>query len=188
MKNSLNIIIAVLLTIHNSGISAAEKPANVLEEIVNSKEHEYDKALLLHDLLNSKPVNIPEAAILLALGQTASNLEISLQEFSVEQAISQDLHMKIVHSENFGDFVSYDGYHFQQIIKKHPKSDLVDDAEYELIYVLPDSHNYWDLKVEKKALEAFLKKHPKTNLLNEVTERIKFIADYLDSGGWEIVD
>ena len=95
----------------------------------------------------------------------------------------------MIKSENFGDFVSYDGYHYQQLINKYPNSPLVDDAAYKLISVIDtESYNYEDIEEQKDKLEAFTKKYPKSNLYKEAKEKINSIEKILKSGGPAIYD
>ncbi len=97
--------------------------------------------------------------------------------------------LKIVKSENFGDFTSYSGYHFQTIIDKYPQSNLADDAAYALIYIITDDvYNFDDAKIERKKLLQFMKTYPKSNLINTATNRVKAIDYDIKHGVSTIMD
>jgi len=123
------------------------------------------------------------------MGGFAQEMDVSLKEYAKQSAYRDVCHLKVIKSENFGDFISYDGYHYRQLISKYPNSPLVDDASYRLIYVIDsDSYNYEDLEVQKDKLEAFIKQFPKSNLYKEAKEKINAIEQTLKSGGPAIYD
>jgi TolA-binding protein len=126
--------------------------------------------------------------ILLKMGQIALDMEPSLEAFNQKREYRNICHLRIVKSANYGDFAAYDGYHFKKIIQNYPKSKLVDDAFYHLIYVSEDVNNYTDLKKEQQKLEDFIKKYPKSNLLERAKNRIEFIKNHLKNGGIRIID
>jgi len=162
------------------------------------------KTLILFVSLLSSLYSLPESSVyhkiikmyennaspklLLEIGKLASQMEISLEAYQKDNNYRTIAHLKIVKSDNYGDFVAYDGYHFKQIIKKYPHSNLVDDAKYYLIYLSDDVNNYTDLNEEKTKLEAFIKKYPKSNLLTQAKERIEFIENSIKSGAPAILD
>ncbi len=128
-------------------------------------------------------------AILMVMGNLAQRVEIEPNEMKKYQVQQQACHLKVVKSENFGDFVSYDGYHYKRLLKNYPKSDLADDAAYRLIYVIDqESYNYADIKEEKTKLQKFIKTYPQSNLLKEAEGRVKEIEEHLKNGGIEIMD
>lgn len=126
--------------------------------------------------------------MLFSIGQLALQIKTSIQDFSNNIDYKNICHLRIVKSENFGDFVSYDGYHFFKIINDHPDSDLVDDAEYNLIYIIPEVYNYDDLNDEKNKLELFLKKYPNSNLKDKANKRYNWLIEYLKNGEQSIID
>jgi hypothetical protein len=129
------------------------------------------------------------ADVLMAMGDAANTIDIEPKVYLKEPKYKDICHLKIVKSENFGDFVSYDGYHYKQIIKHHPQSSQADDAAYELIYIVDaDRYNYADIEEEKKKLEAFIKKYPKSNKLKKAKARIKEIDAALKNGDSPILD
>lgn len=127
-------------------------------------------------------------SILLSIGLSAMELKASLSEYRSDERFKNICHMKIVKSENFGDFISYDGFHFKKILKDYPKSNFVDDAEYYLIYIVPDEFNYDDLQLEKEKLDLFIKKYPKSNLYEKANKRLMWLIDYIKSGKQTIID
>jgi len=115
--------------------------------------------------------------------------EISLEQYKGNSDYKKICHLKSVKSANFGDFVSYDGYHFQKIIEKYPQSNLADDAAYALIYVITDDvYNYDDAKAERKKLLQFIKKYPKSNLADIAKKRVKSIDEDIKNGVPTIMD
>ena len=136
-----------------------------------------NKIKMLQELLSkSKKPQI----ILLKMGEIAQSIDISLKEFKKNKAYKDICHLKIVKSSNFRDFASYDGYHYQQIVKKYPKSSVVDDAKYNLIYVITNnSYNFNNTCIEQKKLEKFIKDYPKSNKIKEAKKRV---ADIIKQG------
>ncbi len=129
------------------------------------------------------------ASILMVMGNLSQRVEVELEELQKYQERQQACHLKVVKSENFGDFVSYNGYHYKEILKNYPKSNLADNATYRLIYVIDqDRYNYADIKLEKVKLQQFIKIYPKSNLLKEAQSRVKEIEEHLKNGGEEIMD
>jgi hypothetical protein len=126
--------------------------------------------------------------LLLSMGQIAMKMKISIEEFNKKKDYKNICHLRIVRSANFGYFVSYDGYHFEKILNDYPNSEFAADAEYSLIYIVPDEYNYKNLDDEKNKLELFLKKYPESNLKNNAKKRYDWIVDYLKNGGQSIVD
>ncbi len=123
------------------------------------------------------------------IGESAQQIDISLEEYNKNRDFKEICHLKVIKSENFGDFVSYDGYHYHQLISKYPQSSLVDDAAYRLVYIIDtESYNYEDLEQNKQKLEIFIKKYPKSNFYGEANEKINSIEKILKSGGLAIYD
>jgi len=130
----------------------------------------------------------PTATLLLKMGELASKMEVALEAYRQNSDYTKVCHLRIIKSDNYGDFIAYDGYHYRQIVKKFPQSDLIDDAKYHLIYISDEVNNYSDLNVEKTKLEAFIKSYPKSNLRTKAKKRITFIEEYLQRGGMSIID
>ncbi len=126
--------------------------------------------------------------VLLDIALKCQAMKVTLQQFQRVAEFGTVCHLRIVKSENFGDFVAYDGYHFKKILEDFPDSDLVDDAEYHLIFVLPEEYNYTDLAEEKKKLEVFLAAHPDSNLREKATKRLTILDEYLKQGAQSILD
>ncbi|KIM13099.1 MAG: hypothetical protein KU38_02440 [Sulfurovum sp. FS08-3] len=132
--------------------------------------------------------NTPSPQLLLAIGEMASKLEVSLDEYEKDTLLATSCHLKVVKSANYGDFASYDGYHFKKLLLEYPQSDLVDDATYHLIYISDDVNNFTDLTVEKAKLQKFIKDYPKSNLAPKAKKRIAFITQHIKKGGESILD
>jgi len=120
------------------------------------------------------------AKLLLRMGKLAETIEkktpLELDDYQKNPDYKNICHYKIVRSENFGDFPSYSGYHYFQILKQYPDSDLVDDAAFALIYVITEeAYNYSSTCIEEEKLKAFLKQYPKSNKAKEAKERIREI-------------
>ena len=128
--------------------------------------------------------------VLLRMGKIANEVQdVSLDQFRKNSDYKNICHLKIVKSANFGDFTSYDGYHFNKILEKYPRSKLADDAAYELIYVINDDvYNYSDAKTERKKLLQFVKKYPHSNLAKTAKKRIKAIDYDIKHGVQTIID
>ena len=171
-----NIIVVLLFCLSTFGLSQESLGENTLCKKVT---------LLSTKIKNSSSPD----KVLYEIGKLAQKLEPTVEEYKKNSDLKDICHLKVVKSENFGDFVSYDGYHYQQLILNHPQSNLADDASYQLIYVISeDVYNFADMKVEKERLEAFVKKYPKSNLHKEAKERIKSIERDLKSGISAIMD
>jgi hypothetical protein len=126
---------------------------------------------------------------LMEMGNLASQIEIEPEIFRKDQKYKTLCHLKIVKSDNFGDFISYDGYHYQKILTDYPHSQLADDAAFALIYVITeDVYNFSDTRREKAKLLAFIKRYPKSNKLKEAKARIKEIDTALKNGDSPILD
>jgi hypothetical protein len=138
--------------------------------------------------LNNQYTNNKNPETLLSIGKLALKMKISIDDFNKNNDYKNICHLRIVKSANYGDFVSYDGYHFNKIINDYRESDLVDDAEYYLIYIIPDEYNYEDLSEEKDKLKSFIKKYPNSNLKDTATKRYKLINEYLKKGNQPIID
>jgi hypothetical protein len=129
------------------------------------------------------------ADLLMTMGDMAKMIDIEPKIYLKDTKYRDICHLKIVKSANFGDFVSYDGYHYKQIIKHYPQSSQADNAAYELIYIVDkDQYNYADTGEEKRELEAFVKKYPKSDKRKEAKARIKEIDTALKNGGSPILD
>lgn len=141
-------------------------------------------------LLKSKlPSSTKADKILYNIAQLAQQIDISPKDYNQNSDYKNICHLKVIKSANFGDFVSYDGHHYQQLIKRYPNSSLKDDASYALIYVISSTtYNYEDLEKEKKKLEIFIKKYPKSNFYNKAKKRIISIEQVLKNGGGAILD
>ncbi len=133
------------------------------------------------------------AKVLFQLGKLAEEVEkkapVEIEAYKKDPNYKNICHYKIVRSENFGDFPSYSGYHYFQILKQYPDSDLVDDAAFALIYVITeDTYNFSDTRIEKGKLEQFLEHYPKSNKAKEARTRIREIEDALKNGEPPILD
>jgi hypothetical protein len=133
------------------------------------------------------------ANILLHMGKLSEKISDEtppeLSAFQTNPDYKNICHYKIIHSENFGDFPSYDGWHYQQILKKYPHSELADDAAYALVYIImEDTYNFSDVRIEKKKLNAFLRQYPLSNKAKEAKTRIRAIDKALASGEPPILD
>jgi hypothetical protein len=131
--------------------------------------------------------------ILLQMGEQVQKIEnlapLEMEAYQKNPTYKNLCHFKIVISENFGDFPSYSGYHYYQILEKYPKSALADDAAYALIYVITeDTYNFSDTRIEKKKLAQFLHDYPKSNRATEAKARIKEIEVQLQRGESPILD
>ena len=126
---------------------------------------------------------------LLQIAHLAQKIEVNPEEFAKNSCYQEICRLRIVKSENFGDFVTYDGYHYRKILKEHTGSDLADDAAYELIYVISgDTYNYEDIEKEKEKLLQFLGKYPKSNKASEAKMRANEIKEILLRGEPAIYD
>ena len=133
------------------------------------------------------------AKVLFQLGKLAETIEneapVEMEDYQKDPSYKNICHYKIVRSENFGDFPSYSGYHYLQILKQYPNSDLADDAAFALIYVITeDTYNFSDTRIEKRKLARFLKHYPKSNKAKEAKARIKEIEAQLKRGESPILD
>jgi len=127
--------------------------------------------------------------ILLRMGDIAKDIDIEIDTYRANPDYKNICHLKIVKSDNYGDFPTYSGYHYSQILKKYPKSNLIDDASYRLIYIITeDIYNFDDMNVEKNKLKRFIAKYPKSNKKQEAKARIKEIDRELKSGVPPILD
>ncbi|EPG64670.1 tetratricopeptide repeat protein [Leptospira wolffii] len=126
--------------------------------------------------------------LLLEMGKLLLNVDISISDYKKDLKYRNVYQLSIIKSANYGNFVGYTGYHFKKIISDYPNSEFLDDAEYYLIYSLPEEYNYDNLKEEKGKLEGFLKKYPDSNLSGTVRKRIKWLRSYIKNGQNWIVD
>jgi len=131
--------------------------------------------------------------ILLQMGKLAEKMSnetpLELEAYQKNTDYKNICHYKVVRSENFGDFPSYSGYHYSQILEKYPGSELADDAAFALIYVITEeTYNFSDTRVEKKKLETFLKRYPGSNKAKEAKARIREIDEQLKNGEPPILD
>jgi hypothetical protein len=127
--------------------------------------------------------------LLMVMADLAQKIKIKPKTFSQDTRYQKECGLKYVHSDNFGDFVTYSGVHYNRIIRQYPQSDLADDAAYELIHVIAeDTHNHSDIRIEKKKLLAFLKHYPKSNKREEAQARIHEIDTALKNGEPPIID
>jgi len=141
------------------------------------------------DLTQSISKQLHPERTLLQIAHLAQKIEVDPEEFTKNSNYRKLCHLRIVKSENFGDFVTYDGYHYRKILKEHSGSDLVDDAAYELIYVISeDTYNYEDIEREKEKLLQFLEKYPKSNRASDAKTRVSEIEEILKRGGPSIYD
>jgi len=156
-KMLLLLILTIFINAQNSNSTLACRDIAILQEVIDNCKN-------------------PEQ-ILLKMGDIASKVEdLELKEFKKNSNYKDICHLKIVKSQNFGDFVAYSGYHYLQILKNYPKSSVADDAEYNLIYVITDdTYNFSDSCIEQKKLEAFIKKYPNSNKVKEAKARVKEI-------------
>ena len=127
--------------------------------------------------------------VLLEIAKLIMPVDISLEEYRQNENYKELCHLKVVKSANFGDFISYDGYHLNKIINTYPKSNIADDAEYALIsIILGEEYNFYDVLEEKTKLLSFIKKYPKSNLRKEAEKRVETIEKDLKNGGSVIYD
>ena len=127
--------------------------------------------------------------VLLKIAKLVKQIDIDLEAYSKNKNYKKICHLRVVKSANFGDFASYDGYHLKEIINTYPKSNLADDAAYELIdVILSDEYNFHDMQEEKRKLLSFIKKYPKSNLKKKAKERVEAIEKVLKNGGPAIYD
>ena len=173
----IKIVLLVLVTLMSFGKEMQEKRSDspIVEKVV----------ALNNSLSNSQHPD----KVLLEIARLLMPTDISLETYRQNDNYKEICHLKVVKSANFGDFVSYDGYHLKKIIKTYPESNLADDAEYELISViLSDEYNFHDVLEEKTKLLNFIKKYPKSNLRKKAEERVKTIEIDLKNGGSAIYD
>ena len=136
---------------------------------------EEDKTACLH-MAQMQKLSDATAAALLKQGQYCAQLEPTAAVFKHHPRYQTLCHLRIVQSANYGDFPSYDGYHFKQILDAYPTSKSVDDAAYALIYVITeDTHNYEDPKEEQRKLRTFVKRYPRSRHKTEALKRIQAI-------------
>ena len=127
--------------------------------------------------------------LLMTMGEMAQKIEITRKVFQNNPLYKEACHLKIVKSDNFGDFPTYSGYHYQQILDRYPHSPLVDDAAYALIYVITEErYNFSDTRNEKKKLQNFINLYPKSNKVSEARARILEIEEQLKNGQSPILD
>ncbi len=177
MNMKIKVVLLVLFTLMSFGKEMQEKSADnpIVKQVV----------ALDSSLSNSQ---YPDK-VLLEIAKLLMPIDISLEEYKQNENYKEVCHLKVVKSANFGDFISYDGYHLKKIINTYPKSNLADDAEYELISViLSEKYNFHDVLEEKRKLLNFIKKYPKSNLRKKAEERVETIEKDLKNGGLEIYD
>ena len=173
----IKVVLLILFTFISFGKEIQEKRVNspIVKEVVEldsslSSSHHPDK-------------------VLLEIAKLIIPIDISLEEYRQNEKYKEICHLKVVKSANFGDFVSYDGYHLKKIINTYPKSNLADDAAYELISViLSDEYNFHNVQKEKIKLLNFIKKYPKSNFREKAEERVENIEKDLKNGGSAIYD
>lgn len=85
-------------------------------------------------------------------------------------------------SENYGNFIVYNGKHCTDLIKNFQKSKFVDDCIYMLHIIENDKKDFLDLKSELKYLNNFLKRFPESNLKENITDRIMAIQEEIKNG------
>lgn len=173
----IKIVLLVFFTLMSFGKEMQEKKADspIIKKVV----------VLDSSLSNSQHPD----KVLLEIAKLLMPIDISLEEYRQNENYKEICHFKVVKSANFGDFVSYDGYHLKKIINTYPESNLADDAEYELINViLSDKYNFHDVQEEKTKLLNFIKKYPKSNLRKKAEERVETIEKDLKNGGSTIYD
>ena len=173
----MKVVLLVLFTLISFGKEMQEKRADspIVKKVV----------ALDSSLSNSQHPD----KVLLEIAKLLIPIDISPEEYRQNEKYKEVCHLKVVKSANFGNFVSYDGYHLKKIINTYPKSNLADDAEYELVSViLSDEYNYHNAREEKIKLSNFIKKYPKSNLRKKAEERIETIEKDLKNGGSGIYD
>ena len=170
----------VLLVLTVSTLSFAQESKNTIDPACK-KIVELQKTL--------KSSSEPDK-VLFRMGKIANEVQdVSPDQFRKNSDYKNICHLKIIKSANFGDFTSYDGYHFKKILEKYPRSKLADDAAYELIYVINDDvYNYSDTRIERKKLLQFVKKYPNSNLAKTAEKRIKAIDYDIEHGVPTIMD
>lgn len=173
----IKIVLLILFTLISFGKEIQERKAD--SPIVKRV------AILDSSLPNSQHPD----KVLLEIAKLLMPIDISLEAYRQNNSYKKICHLKVVKSANFGDFVSYDGYHLKKIINTYPKSHLADDAEYKLINViLSDEYNFHNVQKEKMKLLSFIKKYPKSNLKEKAKKRVETIEKNLKNGGSIIYD
>jgi len=124
----------------------------------------------------------PSAANLYNLGNYCYQAEIKIEDFIKERNFKFICHIKIINSENYGDYLKYDGYHFKKLLKMYPQSEFSDRAEYILVDIKSEGDDFTDLKILKNNLEKFIKKYPKSDLVESAQKRIDLIRNEIEQG------
>ncbi len=137
---------------------------------------------------NSKPITT-SAQMLYALGEVCKRVEIDTKRFKADKRFGEFCHIHMVKSDNFGDFPTYSGYHFKQILTHYPDSDFSDKAAYALIYLIDQEvYNFDDVRQEMRRLEKFIHAYPQSTLKPQAQKRITKIKTDLKNGVSPILD
>ena len=124
---------------------------------------------------------------LFKIGNYLNNIEIDVNVYRKDLKFYQKYNFELVDSENYGEFISYNGFHFKKIIIEFPESEFLDDCIYSMHFIENDRKDFIDLKKEKKFLSKFLIKYPNTNLKENIENKLKLIEEEIKSGN-DIID
>ncbi len=137
---------------------------------------------------NNKPITT-SAQMLYALGEVCKRVEIDTKRFKTDKRFGEFCHIHMVKSDNFGDFPTYSGYHFKQILTYYPDSHFSDKAAYALIYLIDQEvYNFDDVRQEMQKLEKFIQAYPQSALRLRAQKRIAKIKTDLKNGVLPILD
>ena len=137
---------------------------------------------------NNKPIST-SAQMLYTLGEVCKRVEIDTKRFKADKRFGEFCHMHMIKSDNFGDFPTYRGYHFKQILTYYPGSDFSDKAAYALIYLIDQEvYNFDDVRQEMRKLEKFIRAYPQSTLRLRAQKRITKIKTDLRNGISPILD
>ncbi|TGL55470.1 hypothetical protein EHQ58_18485 [Leptospira ognonensis] len=124
---------------------------------------------------------------LFKIGNYLNNIEIDVNDYRKDLKFYQKYNFELIESENFGESISYNGFHFKKIIIEFPESEFLDDCIYLMHFIENDKKDFIDLKKEKKFLSKFLIKYPNTNLKENIENKLIAIEKEIKSGN-DIID
>ena len=137
---------------------------------------------------SNKPITT-SAQMLYTLGEVCKRVEVDTKSFKADKHFGKACHIHMVKSDNFGDFPTYSGYHFKQILAYYPDSDFSDKAAYALIYLIDQEvYNFDDVRQEMRKLEKFIQAYPQSTLRLRAQKRIAKIKTDLKNGISPILD
>ncbi|TGM23612.1 hypothetical protein EHQ82_05270 [Leptospira selangorensis] len=148
------------------------------------KENESELKIKIQSfLININEKNgIAEDEKIFQISEYLNQTEIEENEFLKNQEFFLQVGFILNKSENYGNFVVYNGKHCQSLIKNFKRSKFEDDCIYMLHIIENDKKDFLDLKSELKYLNNFLKRYPESNLKQSITERMKEIHDEINNG------